>query len=127
MPSSPFLKSFAEVALVTLARDMRCHFRACMTRHGCFYERVVGSLQEKKSSLLYISQEGDMQNEGTSTWPNWLYTKFEQFLYKLHNSSTPPVCCYGQFVAQQQEKKSNQLYVSQYETQMQNKEASMHP
>ena len=54
------------------------------------------------------------------------YTQNLKFLYKLHNSSIHPVCCYGQAVVQQQEKKSNQLYVSQYETQMQNKEASIH-
>ena len=77
MPSFPFLKSFAaRVVVVALARYMRCHFRVCMTCHGCFYERVVGSLQEKKSSLLlYISQDGDLHNAGDSTCHNWFYPK----------------------------------------------------
>ena len=37
-----------------------------MTRHGCFYEQVVGPAQEKESGLLFISEDGDMQNEETS-------------------------------------------------------------
>ena len=78
MPSFPFLKSFAaRVVVVALAQDMRCHFRVCMTCHDCFYERVVGSLQEKKSSLLLnISQDGDLHNAGHSTCHNWFYPQF---------------------------------------------------
>ena len=32
------------------------------TPHGCFNERIVDLLQEKKSNIQYISPDGDMQN-----------------------------------------------------------------
>ena len=81
MPSSHFPLKLCRV-VVALARDMRCHFRACMTRHAMpwllLWTGRGSAARKEEQPTIYISQDGDMQNDGAFTCPNKFYPKFEE-------------------------------------------------